>query len=364
MQKRLTELNQLLTAYRHSHEIPGLAANVVSKGKVIYSQGFGMTSIDENRSIVTPETIFSIQSITKSFTASALVHLEQETDFCLDAPVVKYLPYFRTKHGPYDQITMRHLLSHTAGFPEDLWLVLSLDPHFYAFTKNMPEYKAMHEQFPKEKIATIQTREDITRYFANVRLVASPGERFAYCSDAYVIASDVLEKVSGMCWEDYVKKHILQPLQMDRTFINPTFSSSENDVADYYLKTIGQSIAVPLPENPLGAPVGYIYSTANDLSTYLIHHMDKSGKWLTTSSLRNMQTALAKREEGLSYGLGWTIREQHDLHVVEHAGQSLGVSSFVAMVPEHQFAIVLLCNTDQIPLANVCKKMIRMWFGS
>ena len=196
--------------------------------------------------------------------------------------------------------------------------------------KTCRNIKSCTNSFQKKRLLTIQTREDITRYFAHVRLVASPGERFAYCSDAYVIASDVLEKVSGMCWEDYVKKHILQPLRMDRTFINPTFSSRETDVAGYYLKTIGQSIAVPLPENSLGAPVGYIYSTANDLSTYLIHHMDKSGKWLTTSNLRNMQTAHAKREEGLSYGLGWTIREQHDLHVVEHAGQSLGVSSFVS----------------------------------
>ena len=102
MKEKLTEFDQLLTTYRHSHQIPGFTTNIVAGEDIVYSQGFGM--LDAKRSVVTGDTIFSIQNITKSFTASALVHLEEETDFSLDTPIIEFLPYFRTKHGDYENI--------------------------------------------------------------------------------------------------------------------------------------------------------------------------------------------------------------------------------------------------------------------
>src|SRR5699024_8925583 len=95
---------------------------IVAEQEIVYSRGFGISALDSEYATVTPNTIFSIQDVTTNFTALSLVHLEENTSFKLDIPIVEYLPYFRTKIGAYDQITTRHILSHTAGFPENVEL--------------------------------------------------------------------------------------------------------------------------------------------------------------------------------------------------------------------------------------------------
>src|SRR5699024_1430332 len=118
----------------------------------------------------------------------------------------------------------------TAGFPENVGVVLLLDEGFRRFAKDMPEYRSLFNRFPniEETVANMQTREDLTRYFANVELADIPGENWVYAPEAYVIAADVLEKVSGLTWEAYVEKYILTPFGMNRTFINPVFDANEN----------------------------------------------------------------------------------------------------------------------------------------
>src|SRR5699024_12877623 len=110
----------------------------------------------------------------------------------------------------------------------------------------------------------MQTREDLTLYFANVELADIPGENWVYAPEAYVIAADVLEKVSGLTWEAYVEKDILTPFGMNRTFINPVFDANENDVAEYDMKAIDQAISVAMPRNDRGAPIGIIDSRSSE----------------------------------------------------------------------------------------------------
>lgn len=359
----MEELTDYLNMYRYHHGIPGFVVNIVSRNEIVYCQGFGMTSLDSHRTLVNGDTVFSIQHVTKSFTAMALIHLEENTDFSLDVPIIEYLPYFRTKSGAYDKITTRHILSHTAGFPETVLVTSLLDKELLDFVQDIPEYQSIFKKRPtiKTTLATLHTREDITRYFSSIALEYTPGESWAYCTDAYVIAADILEKISGMTFESYIKKYIFQPLGLSSTFINPVFPASEPNAASYYLNTIGEPIAVPTPENKLGAPAGFIYSTANDLATYVIAQMDKRNNILSTTGRASMHAPIANRKKGLSYGLGWNIKNNKGLKIVEHAGTYLGVSSFVSMIPEQQFGMILLANMDQIQLMNVSNKIITTW---
>jgi CubicO group peptidase (beta-lactamase class C family) len=113
-------------------------------------------------------------------------------------------------------ITSKQILSHTAGFPENIWLVTLLDKHLFDLVKNAPEYEFIFKEVPniEELISTTKNREDITRYFSNIELEYEPGDGWNYCTDAYVIMADILEEVSGLTWEEYLIKNILNPLNM------------------------------------------------------------------------------------------------------------------------------------------------------
>lgn len=361
MKEKLVNIANLLNKYRSSHNIPGLAVSIIFDGAVIYKQGFGTVSVNNPFARVTADTLFPLADITKNFTATAIVHLEETTSFSLDAPIIKYLPYFRTKNGSYDKITTKHILSHTAGFPNDIWIVTLLDKGLYTFSRNMPEYKHIFDRFPdmESQLANLETREDITRYFANTSLEDEPGESWNYCTDAYAIAADVLEKVSGLSWEAYVSNYILRPLQLEHTYINPTFDVPNEEKSGYYMKGIGEPMQVPALHNRLGAPIGAIYTTANDMATYLLKHMYEKTNVLSAQGLKKMQTPIAGQVTGVSYGLGWAIKQMDGMKMVSHAGGYPGVSSFVSMAPERKLAMTLLCNMDTIKLEKLSERIIK-----
>jgi len=364
MHEKRTNIAHLLNQYRSSHQIPGLAVSIIDNGEVVYSQGFGTYDADTPYNLVTEDTLFSIQGITESFTASALVHLEEHSTFQLDTPVVEYLPYFQTKRGDYEKVTTAHLLSHTAGFRENNSVVSLLDENMYNFVKNMPEYKKMIESISDvDRLReNLTSREKVTRYFSNLNLKTDPGEQFQYCSDAYMIAADVLEKVSGMTWEEYVTSHIFKPLSLTNTTINLPANLDGKTAAKYYMKGIGTPIQTPTPYNEVGTPVSSIFSTASDLSRYLIAQMTP-GELLSAESLEKMQSAQVNIGEKSGYGYGWQVSEHHGLKAMEQSGSCPGISSALAFIPEKQFGIVFLCNTDMIQLEKLGRRIIRRWFS-
>lgn len=253
-------------------------------------------------------------------------------------------------------------MSHTAGFPDNIWLVTLLDKALFEFAKKLPEYQFIFKQVPSihDTIFKIKNREEITKYFSNIDLTYQPGEGWCYCTDAYVILADILEKISGLHWEEYVIKKILKPINMDNTYINPSTTSLHN-MSNYYLYDKCDYIKIPTPHNPLGAPVGFIYSTANDMAKYLIAIMGNEQNVISQTSRRKMFSMIAQRESGLSYGLGWKVKIVRELKVIEHAGGYPGVSSFASMIPDKNFGLIMLCNIGEAPLQILSDKISKIF---
>lgn len=352
------KLETIIENFIQKHKSPGLSLQLVFEGKSFYQYNHGYSNL-ELKNLINQDSVHSIMSITKSFAAMAMLHLEETTHFNIDTPIVEYLPYFRTKSGRYDKITSKHILSHTAGFPENIWIVTLLDKGLFEFAKTLPEYQFIFKQFPniEDTITRMTSREDVTKYFGNIDLAYEPGEGWKYCTDAYVIIADILEKISGLTWEEYVMEHILTPLHMDNTHINPLENSHPN-MSDYYLRMDKDFVKIPTPYNPLGAPIGFVFSTTNDMAMYLIALMDNDQKIISQSSKDKMFEMIAQREPGLSYGLGWKVKTVRDIKVVEHAGGYPGVSSFASMVPDKQFGVIVLSNTDEVPLQMLSDEII------
>lgn len=364
MKEKLSDITHLLNMYRSSHQIPGLAVSMIDDGEVVYSQGFGTPHAESPYNLVTSDTLFSIQGITETFTASALVHLEEQTSFNLDTPVVEYLPFLNRKDNVFRTMTTTHLLSHTAGFRVNYRIVPLLDKGVFQFVKNMPEYKSMTEGVSNiDKIRDeLAMREDVTKYLSEMNLKTDPGQQFYYYGDAYMIAADVLEKVSGMTWEEYVSMYIFEPLGLTDTFVNLPSEVNEKRAAKYYMKGIGDLIQTPTPYNSIGAPVGSIFTTAADLSTYIKAQM-APGKFLSQTGLEKMQKDQVKIGEAVGYGIGWKIRNFQGLKVVEQTGSYPGISSAVSFIPEEKFGLVFLCNTDMIQLDKLARRVIKRWFS-
>ncbi|MEC0091019.1 serine hydrolase domain-containing protein [Paenibacillus macquariensis] len=338
----------------------GGAVTVVKDNQIVYGKGFGRSRLGENEQDFTPDTIVSIQSISKSFTAALLLQLVEDGKLELDAPLVQYLPYFRTTDILVSNtITVEQLLSHTAGFSGDIGSGNLLCPNIREFSM----YDEMKEQcmISNSILQRISNREDVTKSFESITLSHTPGTNWSYCTEAYMIAADLFEKVSGKKWDECMEDLMTKRLHLKRTTLDAEKVQEDENSAQYYcshhnvnehnLETnVSES---PFPINALGAPMGFIYSTANDLCTYLASYMNDN-PFMSQAMIDHMYEPVWRFDEKEGYSLGWGIR-QHEGHIIiEHGGGFPGVSAYVCMVPSKKIGVVVVSNHDETPSQNIC----------
>jgi len=265
----------------------GTSVAFVYENEIIYAKGFGKSRVNPEKEI-TPNTIMSIQSITKSFASSAIMHLVEKNLIDLDKPLVEYLHYFKTSNkNESDKITVRQLLSHTAGLPNHgiANIVCSNRKEFTTFDEWKKEIGVTDEDIEK-----IKSFEDITKYFSKLDLNFSPGEGWSYSTDAYAIVGDLFEKVSGENWHEYVQKNIFDKIGMERTTLDPLRVKEDDDSGRFYITIDSKLEEVPFPTNPIAAPIGFIYSSAIDMAKYLSIHMNyENNPLLSVDSIKEMQ---------------------------------------------------------------------------
>ncbi len=344
----------------------GLSVAIVKGADTIYSKGFGYSRIQPGIPI-DGDTVMSIQSISKNFMALSIMQMVEKNMVSLDDPVVQHLPYFRTKDKlQSDVITIRHILSHTAGFPSDLGIGNMTAPNVREIFSDTPtEFQEAldHYNLTEEEINSVKTREDITSWFEKVELEYPIGQGWNYCTDAYVILGDLFEKVTGVKWETHLEDEILAPLKMDRTMSDPNEVERDANSARYYLGK--DKIETPFPKNKLSAPIGYLYSSANDLAKYLSFHLTKQPDILSSELVAEMQQPVHLVSEEWrfgskvrSYGLAWFTDRYKGLGIVEHGGGQMAVRSLISIIPELNLGVVVLLNFDGTAHHDSCDKII------
>lgn len=372
LRNKISEFEVFIKELQDENKIIGLSVAFVYDDNIIYHKGFGKSRLNPERDI-TSDTIMSIQSITKSFVASSIMHLRECGLINLADPIVKYLPYFRTTNKDIsDTITVKQLLSHTAGFPNNVEIANLICPNRKEFKDNVWQNKVEEYQTAIDSVTTL---EDITRYFSNVVLDYSPGEEWEYCTDAYAIVGDLFEKVSGQTWIKYIEENIFKPIGMDRTTLDPSRAKEDEDSSRYYFEYDKQIEKAPYPTNPVAAPIGFIYSTAKDLAKYLAAHMEYGySPILKSRSIADMQNPIGKipkefhdkldNLKDTGYGLGWFIGKYKDFKIVEHGGGYTGIRTHVSMVPCRKLGIVALSNYDETNTMHICRKAIDIFLES
>jgi CubicO group peptidase (beta-lactamase class C family) len=281
---------------------PGLAIGVMRDGKPVLMKGYRMADIQQAIPI-TSSTIFRIGSVTKSFTAIAILQLVERGKLSLDDPVANYLPDF--PRG--DQIRIRNLLSHTAGVPDFV---------SYQQAKKMP-------------------------------LEFQPGTRINYSNTGFNMLGMILEKVSGQKYEDYLRHNIFQPAEMvhsgyDRTVDLP------GRARGYLLDEKGAYNPIP-PGDAAGAfAAGGLYSNIEDLLRW--EKALEDGKLLKRETLEKASTPFRLADgRHTGYGFGFMTSQYRGLREVGHGGDIDGFNAYVARYQDRHFAVIVLSNTGMRP---------------
>jgi len=324
-------IDSYVTNYLAQSQVTGLAIAVVRDGELLYAKGFGMQNVATGQP-VTQQTLFHLASICKTFVGTAIMQLKEAGKLYLDDPIVKHLPYFRVDDPRSDQLTIRHLLTHTSGLPHP-------DDAEYAYTQPQFEDDAL---------------ERYVRSLATRPLVTIPLGQTSYSDIAYSVLGDLIAKVAGTSFEDYMRRHILDPLGMTQTTLMAPREADPALLATGYPRDDDGTIhPAPYPYNRIHIPSGCIASNVLEMTRYGLAHLNQGTltgqRILSAESYAEMwQVAVrdVRAEEFEDIALGWWVSREWDEFVVQHSGADEGFVGHFGLWTESRVAIVVLCNSS------------------
>ncbi len=296
---------------------PGAVALVVKDGKTIYRKAFGMANIELGVKM-TPEHTFRIGSITKQFTAVAILKLAEEGKLKLDDNISKYIKDYPT-HG--HKITIKHLLNHTSGIKN--------------YTSLATRNKAFkHKGFtPKEMI----------NFFKDQPMDFSPGEQYRYNNSGYFLLGYIIEQVSGQSYESYINNNIFQPLNMHDSFYNSATKIIKNRTAGYEFNEESAVINADYISMTQPYAAGALRSSVDDLYTWNQAVMNDK---IISKKSRDLAHKRGKLNDGteLNYGYGWFIGNIQGESMIFHDGGIDGFFSESRFLPNENVFVALLVN--------------------
>ena len=303
--------------------IPGLSPAVVRDGKVIKATGYGLANVELNVA-ATADTVYEIGSVTKQFTATAVMMLVEEGRIGLDDRIPKYLPGLPEA---WKEITVRQLLTHTSGI------------------KN---YTAV-PGFMKVTLAPA-TREEVIKTVAALPLDFPSGDKWAYSNTGYFLLGMILEKASGKSYAALLDERIFKPLQMTATRINDLHTVVPNRAGGYEWQsgTLQNADFISMSW-PFAA--GAIISTVNDMVKW--DAVLAGGRLLKSSSLKQMWTPVNLNGGG-DYGFGWMVDKVKGHTRTSHSGGIPGFTAHIGRFPDDKLTVIVLCNqsVDTERIAN------------
>jgi CubicO group peptidase (beta-lactamase class C family) len=326
--------------------VPGFAIGVVKNGNLIYAKGFGVARLGTNTPVTT-KSLFHMASVTKTFVATAIMQLVEQGKIDLDAPLTKYLPYFKLNDERYRDIKIRQMLSHTSGIPD------TVDYHW-----DKPEYDA-------------GALERYVRSIADEKLVFAPGEKFGYSNTAYEVLGDVVAKVSGESFEDYVQHHILTPLGMKDSTLLVREANAQLLTSPHVFENEKLVVSKVFPYNRAHAPSSTLYSSIDDMSRWAmanLNHGELDGKRIlkkeTAESMWRpvVDAPVLKLKEGIS----WFTTESGGHHFVLHSGGDVGFESLVVLAPDDSIAVVAMSNladSDEDYVEEFVNQAVKIMLG-
>ena len=335
--KSFDEIEKLIVTLMQQTKIPGISISVLKEDKEIYSQAFGARSLKENEP-VTLDTLFGIGSITKSFTTLAIMILAEQEKLDINDPISKYLPFdISIKDKP---ITILHLMSHSSGMP------------------NLGVAEALLFRLTglKETYVPVSSFEDIIRHIKNAKdeLIDEPLKRYFYFNGGFLLLGLIIEKITEIKYEDYIREAILKPLKMERSLFTEEEFENERDKITGYTIWEDKFTSTPYPIDPFIYSAGGLISSVKEMKNYIqlfLNNGKFDGKQLIKAdSIKQLFKGRIERQPSFfgkeEYASGWGVTEDFFGETLIHHGGSIGTSSaYLVMIPKLKIGIITMGNT-------------------
>ena len=318
-----------------SRPITGLSIGIMKEGRIVLSRGYGFSEL-EKKLAATEQTRYQIGSITKQFTAAAIMRLAEQKKLRLDDSITKYLPEFPTQGH---NVTIRHLLNHTSG-------IKSYSDYFHVLDPPVTTTSVSPEQI----LASIKDKP----------FDFKPGEQFAYNNSGYFLLGLIIERDSGESYAKYLAEQFFTPLKMTSTSFCGVAPNTA--IPRGYSSKGFELIKAPVATMSVSFAAGALCSTVGDLLVW--QQALANGKALSPASLQQM-TALTKLASGefLEYGFGLWVSKYQGHRAIWHAGGISGFNSQMAHYPDERLTIVVLTNTFPAGAEEIERGIARKVFG-
>lgn len=340
-------IDEYVTEQMDGSRIPGTSLAIVEGDQIVHSRGFG----ESGSTPITPQTPFAIGSLTKSFTALAIMQLVEGGKVALDDPVQRYVPWFKVADtGPEAQITVRHLLNQTSGLSRATGIRPLLEEND-------------------------DTIEQYVRNLRDARLNRPVGESFEYSNANYVTLGLIVETVSGQQYGDYVRQHIFVPLEMTDSYASHE-EGRRHGMSDLHQFWFGLPVKADSPNLPAQAPTGFLVASAEDMAHYLSMYLNQGSyqgrqilspegiATLLAPATNQFDRTLLGAQFTARYGMGWFNGPFGDSPAMWHLGELPTFNAWMVLLPETQQAVVVLINAgNQVPLAGANQVFSRIPIG-
>ena len=326
-------------------QIPGVSVCVVKNGKVVLMKGYGVKDLDTKEKVGV-NTLFMIGSNSKAFTATAIAMLDAEKKLSLEDKVTKWIPEFKLHNkAAGEQAIVRDLLCHRLGFR-------TFQGDFTYWTSNL-------------------TRKEVIEKMAHIKATYPFRTTWGYTNAAFLTAGEIIPKVTGMQWEDFITQKIFRPLEMNNTLALSKDFPAAADKCSAYTMADGKLVKIPFCTIDNLAPAGSIGSSVNDLSHWIMMQLN-NGRYndkeiISPTVITETRKPASILGDGGSmynkghfalYGLGWFLEEYCGRKIVSHTGGVNGFVTSVTLIPEEQLGIIVLTNTDQNAFYEALKNEI------
>ena len=302
---------------------------VAKNGKILFEEHLGYQDLRQKNPIESTNT-YQLASVSKQFTAAAILLLYQEGKLDLDDFASKYLPDF-----PYKNIKIRHLLNHTSGLPN----------YMYAAEKNWKS------KTPPDNIAMLNLLDKLKMqpYF-------KPGERFDYSNTGYFVLASIVSKVSNQSYSDFLESRFLKPLNLTNTYVhNPNEARQKEELIGF--RRYGKSyIAIPFTVNDGVVGDKGIYSTASDLFKW---NQSLTERTILNDSILSKAFLPGKTNNGkiVPYGFGFRLKQETDTELVYHNGVWNGFSTTLRRYKADDVTIIILTNNSFSSISAISEKL-------
>ena len=314
---------------------PGAAIAVIKEGRVVFKKGYGIADLD-SKAPITPSTNFNICSMTKQFTACAILQLQREGRLSLDDKLNRFFPDFAS--GVASNVSVRHLLTHSSGIMDH-----------YPFV-DRAKYK---EFWDKDVLTALRSVDSL--YF-------QPGSRYRYSNAAFCLLALIIEKLSGETYPAYLRNHLFGPLNMARSDV----IQSDFEIADRAFGYEFDKDTFRIAD----ARESLFFSTMGDGGVYT--SIDDYLRWITAIQQKSvLDPALVKEAQSaqfpidtarnLSYGFGWFVAGAGDSRLVYHTGSNGGFRTIVLMKPSAQYAVVIFSNRTGVDLEDLVRVINKIY---